>query len=57
MYKHTLSDSRSGISLTEDELQHIAETVIPLLKKGISLPVAYAAYADSMPVSERTLYD
>ncbi len=56
-YKRTLSDSRSGISLTENELRHIEETVIPLVKNGISLPVAYDAYAASMPVSERTLYD
>lgn len=56
-YKMTLSESRSGISLTENELKHIEETVIPLVKNGISLPVAYDAYAASMPVSARTLYD
>lgn len=43
--------------LTENELKHIEETVIPLVKNGISLPVAYDAYAASMPVSARTLYD
>jgi IS30 family transposase len=31
--------------------------VIPLIKNGVSLPVAYSAYADRMPVSDRTLYD
>ena len=56
-YKQTLSESRSGISLTENELQHISATVIPLIKKGVSLSVAYREYADSMPVSERTLYE
>ena len=57
MYKQTLSDSRSGISLSREEFQFIAENIIPLIKKGISVPVVYEAYADRMPVSERTLYD
>ena len=56
-YKQTLSDSRSGISLTENEMKHIEETIIPLIKNGVSLPIAYNEYADSMPVSERTIYD
>ena len=56
-YKQTLSDSRSGISISQAELDHLSNTIIPLIKKGISLPVAYAKYNDSMPVSERTLYD
>ena len=56
-YKCLLSESRAGISLSESELEYIATTVIPLIKNGVSLPVAYAEYADSMPVSERTLYD
>ncbi len=56
-YKNTLSDSRSGISLTEDELKYIEETIIPLVRNGVSLHVAYEAYSASMPVSERTLYD
>lgn len=56
-YKQTLSESRAGITITQDELQHISETIIPLISNGVSLPVAYAAHNDSMPVSERTLYD
>lgn len=57
LYKQTLSDSRTGISLSRDEFDFIAENIIPLIKKGISVPIVYAAYADRMPVSERTLYD
>lgn len=56
-YRQNLSDSRAGISLTEEQLNYISDTVIPLIKNGVSLPVAYDAFADSMPVSERTLYD
>lgn len=57
MYKQTLSESRSGISLSNEEFQFIADNIIPLIKNGISVPVVYEAYADRMPVSMRTLYD
>lgn len=57
IYKQTISQSRTGITLSESELQYISKTIIPLLKNGVSLPIAYGAYADSMPVSVRTLYD
>ena len=56
MYKQTLSESRIGISLSENELQFIADNIIPLIKNGVSVPVAYEYYADQMPVSLRTLY-
>lgn len=55
-YRHKLSDSRAGISLTVSQIQYISETVIPLIKQGVSLPVAYEEFASSMPVSMRTLY-
>ena len=57
MYKQTLSESRTGISLSKEEFQFIADNIIPLIKNGISVPVVYDAYADRMPVSMRTLYD
>lgn len=56
-YRLTLSDSRTGICLTREQIRQIETTVIPLVKNGVSLPVAYSEYADSMPVSLRTLYD
>lgn len=55
-YRHILRDSRAGISLSGDEINFIEEKIIPLIKNGVSVPVAYDAYADSMPVSVRTLY-
>jgi IS30 family transposase len=55
-YKRILKESREGVSLTEEEIFHIADTIIPLIRNGVSLPIAYAAYADSMPVSCRTIY-
>lgn len=57
MYKQMLSESRAGISLSENELLFIEDNIIPLIKNGISVPVAYEYFADQMPVSLRTLYD
>ena len=51
MYKQTLSESRTGISLSEDEMKFIEDNIIPLIKNGVSVPVAYEYYADQMPVS------
>ena len=55
-YKRKLSESREGITLSEKETSLIAETIIPLVKRGVSLPVDYEAHAESMPVSCRTIY-
>ena len=57
IYRQTLSDSRSGISLSEDEFRFLEDKIVPLIRKGVSVPVVYDAYADQMPVSMRTLYD
>lgn len=56
-YKRILAETRTGISLSEEEIEVIATTIIPLIKNGVSLPTAYSAYADDMPVSERTIYE
>lgn len=56
-YRNGLRESREGISLSENDIQHIEETIIPLIKQGISLPTAYDAFADSMPVSIKTIYN
>ena len=56
-YKKILRESREGVSLSEDELKIISDNIIPLLKNGVSLPTAYSAYIDIMPVSDRTIYD
>ena len=55
-YRKKLKESREGITLSETETAYIADTLIPLVKQGVSLPIAYEAYADSMPVSCRTIY-
>lgn len=55
-YEQMLSESRKGISLTEQELNRINDTITPLLKKGQSLPVICERHRDELPVSERTIY-
>lgn len=55
-YEKTLSESRRGISLTEQELDRINDTISPLLKKGQSLPTICARYRDDLPVTDRTIY-
>ena len=48
-YKSTLREARIGISLTDEQLSFLEETIVPLLKNGLSIPACYEAYADSMP--------
>ena len=55
-YEKTLSESRRGISLTEQELNRINDTVSPLLKTGQSLPTICERYRDELPVTDRTIY-
>lgn len=55
-YEKTLSESRRGIAMTEQELEQINDTVSPLLKKGQSLSTICERYRDELPVTERTLY-
>ena len=57
IYRQTLTDSRAGISLSEDEFRFLTDNIVPLIRNGVSVPVVYDAYADRMPVSIRTLYD
>ena len=53
-YEKTLSESRRGISLTEQELNRINDTVSPLLKKGQSLPTICDVNGTGMNCRSRT---
>ncbi len=55
-YLHTLSETRSGISLTESEIRHLENIVSPLVKQGQSPHHICATNPDSIMISERTLY-
>ncbi len=55
-YHVMLSQSRSGISLTKEELQYLDSLVTPLLKKNQSPHHICQANKDTISVSERTVY-
>lgn len=55
-YRTVLSESRSGIALSEDELTALDSLISPLLKKNQSPHHIYVNNADSLCVSERSIY-
>lgn len=52
-----LKESRSGISITEDELNRIDRLISPLLKKGQSIHHIYGNNSDEIMLDEKTLYN
>lgn len=55
-YQLVLSESRSGISLSEAEVKHLDEIVSPLIRKKQSPHHICVHNKDSIMVSERTIY-
>lgn len=55
-YEQTLSDSRTGISLTDEELAYVDALVSPLIKQNQSIHHICVHNADRLPICERTLY-
>lgn len=55
-YLKTLSESRTGIAFSEDEISYIDSLVSPLIKKGQSPHHICVTNKDSIMLSERTLY-
>jgi IS30 family transposase len=55
-YHARLSDSRSGLSYTEDELWYMDEVITPLVRKKQSIHHICATQADKILCSERTVY-
>lgn len=55
-YKETLSESRTGISYSEEEIAHLDHFLSPLIRKGQSINHICANNKDSIMVSERTVY-
>ena len=55
-YSETLSEARSGFSLTEDEFHSIDDIVSPLIKQGQSPHHIFEHNKDSLIVSERSIY-
>ena len=55
-YLDLLSEARSGISYSEEEIRHLDDIVSPLLFRGQSLNHICANNRDSLMVSKSTLY-
>lgn len=56
IYRKGLSDHRSGISYTEDELQYMDELISPLVKRKQSIHHICVTNANDILCSERTIY-
>lgn len=56
-YKYVLSESRSGITITENELSRLDQLITPLIKNGQSIHHICVNNADNVMYSERTLYN
>ena len=55
-YRTLLSESRSGISYTEEELHALDLVISPLIQNGHSPHHVYVTNPDSIMVSQRTIY-
>ena len=55
-YHTALSEARSGIGYTEEELQALDCTISPLIRKGQSPHHVYVTNKDVIMMSERTIY-
>lgn len=55
-YLENLSESRSGVNLTEEELGRLSDVISPLLKQGQSLHHILINNADAISCCEKTAY-
>ena len=55
-YRDTLVDTRTGFNLSVSELSSIDSSITPLILQGQSVYHAVRTLANSVPVSERTIY-
>lgn len=55
-YETLRSESRKGISLSEEELAYLDSVVSPEIKNGQAVSVVWNTHKEEMPVSDRTLY-
>ena len=56
-YRTKLSESRSGITYTEEELKRLDEIISPLIKQKQSPHHIWSNNKDALMVSERTIYN
>jgi IS30 family transposase len=55
-YRERLSESRSGVNMTENELRGLDQFVSPLIHKGQSIHHIVSNNSDQFNVSEKTIY-
>ena len=55
-YRKTLSESRTGVNITEEEIKHLDGIVSPLLLKGQSIRHIFNNHSDEIMISDKTLY-
>lgn len=55
-YRNTLSESRSGLSFSEDEIHYLDELISPLIRQKQSPHHICVTNKDSIMASERTIY-
>jgi IS30 family transposase len=56
-YEYVRSEARTGIAITESELNHLDKTITPLVRNGQSIHHICVHNADSIMYSEKTLYN
>ena len=56
-YRNTLSSSRKGIRIDDEQLCNLDNLVSPLIKQGLSLSHIYYTHKELFPCTKRTLYN
>ena len=52
-----MTETRTGINMTPEELQELNDLISPLILKGQPLSHIFAVHGDEIPVCRRTLYN
>ena len=55
-YRKTLSEARTGVNITEEEIKHLDVIVSPLLLKGQPIRHIFNNHSDEIMISNKTLY-
>ena len=55
-YRKTLSEARTGVNITEEEIKHLDGIVSPLLLKGQPIRHIFNNHSDGIMISNKTLY-
>lgn len=56
-YESTLSSSREGINISEEQLQKLDNLISPLVKQGQSIKLIYRNHKDEIPCKVNCLYN